>query len=62
MLERLNKPEVNIVTIEDPVEYTISGINQVHVNEKTGLSFAECLRAILRQDPTRSCGGEIRDL
>jgi type IV pilus assembly protein PilB len=62
MLERLNKPEVNIVTIEDPVEYTISGINQVHVNEKTGLSFAECLRAILRQDPDKIMVGEIRDL
>jgi type IV pilus assembly protein PilB len=62
MLERLNKPEVNIVTVEDPVEYTIPGINQVNVNEKTGLSFAECLRSILRQDPDKIMVGEIRDL
>ena len=61
MIEDLNKPEVNLVTLEDPVEYNISGINQVPINEKTGMTFASGLRAILRQDPDIVAVGEIRD-
>ena len=61
MLEKINRPEVNIITVEDPVEYHIPGINQVQVNEKAGLTFAESLRSILRQDPDKIMLGEIRD-
>jgi type IV pilus assembly protein PilB len=61
-LNMLRKPAVNIVTVEDPVEYELPGINQVHVNSKAGLSFASCLRSILRQDPNVIMVGEIRDL
>jgi type IV pilus assembly protein PilB len=61
LLEVLNKPEVNIITVEDPVEYTMDGINQVQVNEKAGLNFTEALRSILRQDPDKIMVGEIRD-
>ena len=61
LLEILNLPDVNIITVEDPVEYTMAGINQVQVNEKTGLTFAEALRSILRQDPDKIMVGEIRD-
>ncbi|KKQ48782.1 MAG: General secretion pathway protein F [candidate division TM6 bacterium GW2011_GWF2_38_10] len=61
-LTRLNKPEVNIITVEDPVEYTISGVSQVQVNEKAGLTFAAALRSILRQDPDIVLIGEIRDV
>lgn len=61
MLDILNTPDVNIITIEDPVEYTVDGINQVQVNEKAGLTFAEALRSILRQDPDKIMVGEIRD-
>lgn len=60
-LSRLNKDEVNIITVEDPVEYQLQGINQVQVNHSTGLSFAKGLRAILRQDPNIVMVGEIRD-
>jgi type IV pilus assembly protein PilB len=60
-LNRINKPEVNIMTAEDPVEYNIDGINQVHINDDIGLSFAKCLRAFLRQDPNIIMVGEIRD-
>jgi type IV pilus assembly protein PilB len=60
-LNHLRKPEVNIVTVEDPVEYVLPGVNQVHVNVKTGLTFASCLRSILRQDPNVIMVGEIRD-
>lgn len=60
-LRRLNKPERNITTIEDPVENNILGINQVQVNTKTGLSFSLALRSILRQDPNIIMIGEIRD-
>jgi type IV pilus assembly protein PilB len=60
-LNLLRKPAVNIVTIEDPVEYALSGINQVHVNSRAGLTFASCLRSILRQDPNVIMVGEIRD-
>ena len=60
LMER-NKEEVNISTAEDPVEVSIAGINQVHVKEKIGLTFAEALRAFLRQDPDIILVGEIRD-
>lgn len=61
LLEVLNTPDVNIITVEDPVEYTVNGVNQVQVNEKTGLTFSEALRSILRQDPDKIMIGEIRD-
>ena len=61
MIGELNKPEVNMVTLEDPVEYNIDGVNQVPINEKTGMTFANGLRAILRQDPDIIGVGEIRD-
>jgi type IV pilus assembly protein PilB len=57
----LNTREVNLVTLEDPVEYNIEGVNQVPINEKTGMTFASGLRAILRQDPDIIGVGEIRD-
>jgi len=57
----LNKPEVNIVTIEDPIEYAIPYVNQTQVNPKVGLNFAVGLRAFLRQDPDIIMVGEIRD-
>ncbi|MCS7187243.1 MAG: GspE/PulE family protein [Armatimonadetes bacterium] len=62
ILHRLNTNEVNILTIEDPVEYEVQGINQVHVNRKAGVTFATALRAFLRQDPDIILVGEIRDL
>jgi type IV pilus assembly protein PilB len=61
ILKILNTREVNISTIEDPVEYDIEGINQIQVNAKTGLTFAKGLRSILRQDPDIIMVGEIRD-
>lgn len=61
ILSRVNSPEVNLITVEDPVEYQISGINQVQVNEKIGLTFAAALRSILRQDPDIVMIGEMRD-
>lgn len=60
-LNELNKEDVNIITIEDPVEYQIQGINQIQVNEKIGLTFSRGLRSILRQDPNIIMVGEIRD-
>ncbi|WP_353684237.1 type IV-A pilus assembly ATPase PilB [Thermodesulfovibrio sp. 3907-1M] len=60
-LLKLNKPEVNIMTVEDPVEYSFPGINQVQVKEEVGLTFASALRAFLRQDPDIIMVGEIRD-
>jgi len=60
-LNVVRKPSVNIITVEDPVEYVIPGINQVQVNTKAGLTFATCLRSILRQDPNVIMVGEIRD-
>ncbi len=60
-LNQLNDPAKNIVTVEDPVEYRLAGINQVQVNPKAGLSFAAALRSILRQDPDIVLVGEIRD-
>ncbi|MDR7521004.1 MAG: type II secretion system ATPase GspE [Armatimonadota bacterium] len=61
ILNRLNKPEVNIITIEDPVEYQLNGISQVQINPKAGLTFANGLRSFLRQDPDIIMVGEIRD-
>lgn len=61
ILNQLNQPDVNIITVEDPVEYTIHGISQVHVNEKAGMTFATALRSILRQDPDIVMIGEMRD-
>jgi len=61
VLTKLNKPTVNIVTLEDPVEYQISGINQVQTNPQAGLTFAAGLRSFLRQDPNIILVGEIRD-
>ena len=61
MIHDLNKRDVNLVTLEDPVEYNIDGVNQVQINEKTGMTFAKGLRAILRQDPDIIGIGEIRD-
>lgn len=60
-LMELNRPEINIVTTEDPVEYQLPGVNQVQINEHIGLTFANALRAILRQDPDVIMVGEIRD-
>jgi type IV pilus assembly protein PilB len=61
MLSELNKEDVNIITVEDPVEMNIEGINQVYVNAEIGLTFASALRSILRQDPDIILIGEIRD-
>lgn len=61
VLTDLNRPEVNITTLEDPIEYKLIGINQVQINPKTNLTFANGLRAILRQDPNIIMVGEIRD-
>ncbi len=61
MLYRLNRPEVNIVTLEDPVEYEIAGINQTQIKPQIGFGFADGLRSILRQDPNVIMVGEIRD-
>ncbi len=61
VLTKLNKPTVNIVTLEDPVEYKLAGINQVQVNVQAGLTFASGLRSFLRQDPNIILVGEIRD-
>jgi type IV pilus assembly protein PilB len=61
VLSELNNPEYNIVTVEDPIEYQLAGINQVAVKADIGLSFADALRSILRQDPDIVMIGEIRD-
>jgi general secretion pathway protein E len=58
----LNSPEINIITVEDPIEYQMNGISQVQVNAKVGLTFANGLRTIVRQDPDVILVGEIRDL
>lgn len=62
VLNYLNRPEDNIITVEDPVEYRLEGINQVQINPRINLTFANTLRAILRQDPNIVMIGEIRDL
>lgn len=61
-LSRLNTPEINIMTAEDPIEFNFKGINQVQANERIGLTFAAALRAFLRQDPNVIMVGEVRDL
>lgn len=61
MIGRLNTEQVNLITLEDPVEYNFDGVNQVQINEKTGMTFASGLRSILRQDPDIIAVGEIRD-
>ena len=60
-LHEVARPEINVITVEDPVEYRIAGINQVQVNPKAGLTFASALRSILRSDPDVVLIGEIRD-
>lgn len=62
LLTELNSEDVNIVTVEDPIEYQIEGINQIQINEKIDLTFARGLRSILRQDPNIIMVGEIRDI
>ena len=61
VIRALNTKEVSILTIEDPIEYAIGGIDQIQVNPRTGLTFANGLRSILRQDPNIIMVGEIRD-
>jgi len=61
-LEEINSPEKNIITIEDPVEYRLEGVNQVQVKPQIGLTFANALRSFLRQDPDIILVGEVRDL
>src|ERR671925_31090 len=61
-LTEMNRPEINIITVEDPVEYRLPGLNQVQVNPKAGLTFASALRSILRSDPDIVMVGEIRDV
>jgi type IV pilus assembly protein PilB len=60
-LAEINKPDINIITVEDPVEYRLAGINQVQINQRAGLTFATALRSILRSDPDVVMVGEIRD-
>jgi type IV pilus assembly protein PilB len=60
-LAQINRPEVNIITVEDPVEYRLPGVNQVQINLRAGLTFANALRSILRSDPDVIMVGEVRD-
>ena len=60
-LNEVSRPEINVITVEDPVEYRMRGVNQVQVNPKAGLTFASALRSILRSDPDVVLIGEIRD-
>jgi type IV pilus assembly protein PilB len=60
-LSEINRPEINIITVEDPVEYRLVGVNQVQINPRAGLTFANALRSILRSDPDVVMVGEIRD-
>jgi type IV pilus assembly protein PilB len=60
-LASINRPEINIITVEDPVEYRLAGVNQVQINNRAGLTFASALRSILRSDPDVVMVGEIRD-
>jgi type IV pilus assembly protein PilB len=60
-LTEINRPEINIITVEDPVEYRLGGVNQVQINQRAGLTFASALRSILRNDPDVVMVGEIRD-
>jgi type IV pilus assembly protein PilB len=61
LIQEIKSDEINIVTLEDPVEYKMDGINQIQVNAEVGLTFASGLRSILRQDPDVVMVGEIRD-
>lgn len=61
ILKRLNKPDVSVITIEDPIEYSLPGTTQIQINDRVGLTFASGLRSILRQDPNIVMVGEIRD-
>jgi type IV pilus assembly protein PilB len=61
-LASINRPEINIITVEDPVEYRLVGVNQVQINTRAGLTFASALRSILRSDPDVVMVGEIRDV
>ena len=60
-LTQINRPEINVITVEDPVEYRLEGINQVQINLRAGLTFATALRSIVRSDPDVIMVGEIRD-
>jgi len=60
-LTEINRAEINIITVEDPVEYRLSGVNQIQINQRAGLTFASALRSILRSDPDVVMVGEIRD-
>jgi type IV pilus assembly protein PilB len=60
-LTEINRPEINIITVEDPVEFRLTGVNQVQINQRAGLTFAAALRSILRSDPDVVMVGEIRD-
>jgi type IV pilus assembly protein PilB len=60
-LNQINRPEINIITVEDPVEYRMNGVNQVQINNRAGMTFAAALRSILRSDPDVVMVGEIRD-
>jgi type IV pilus assembly protein PilB len=60
-LTEINRPEINIITVEDPVEYRLAGVNQIQINPRAGLTFATSLRSILRSDPDVVMVGEIRD-
>ncbi len=61
ILKQLNKPDISIITIEDPIEYSLEGTTQIQANNDVGLTFAAGLRSILRQDPNIIMVGEIRD-
>jgi len=61
-LAQINRPEINIITVEDPVEYRLAGVNQVQINVRAGLTFASSLRSILRSDPDVVMVDEIRDI
>jgi type IV pilus assembly protein PilB len=60
-LSQINRPEINVITVEDPVEYRLGGVNQVQINNRAGMTFAAALRSILRSDPDVVMVGEIRD-
>jgi type IV pilus assembly protein PilB len=62
ILQQINKPDINIITLEDPVEYRVEKIRQIQLNRKAGMTFADGLRSIMRQDPDVIMVGEIRDL
>jgi type IV pilus assembly protein PilB len=61
-MSEINRPEINVITVEDPVEYRLAGLNQVQINPRAGLTFATALRSILRSDPDVVMVGEIRDV